>query len=88
MLDLDVFDHEDSDYDSGSQRNMRPEALSASLTFASSSYDNLPSLQQVKGQEQQQRERLQDLRQLGGIMACTLTPTITHADDTHYLFLV
>jgi len=88
LFDLDVFDHEDSDYDSDARRNIRPEALSASLTFASSSYDNLPSLQQVKGQEQQQRERLQDLRQIGGILACMLTPTITHADDTHYLCLV
>ena len=69
LFDLDVFDHQDSDYDSDARTNIRPEALSASLTFASSSYENPPTLQQVKGQERQQRERLQDLRQLGGIQS-------------------
>jgi len=36
LIDLDVFDHEDSDYDSDTRRNIRPEVLSASLTFVSS----------------------------------------------------
>ena len=67
LFDLEDFDDE-KDSDSVSDR--RPgeaAALSASLAFASSVLENQPSLKQVKTQQLQQQERLQDLRQLGGI---------------------
>ena len=65
----DFDDDEDSDLVSD-PRDRRPgdaAALSASLTFASSVLESQPSLRQVKSQQLQQQERLQDLRQLGGM---------------------